>query len=168
MPTEPQEIDVTSGQGAGDDTQVVTPPAPAQAASPSGEKTMVIPHSAIKRIREEERQSGRQTALDEFARANGFGSAADMAAAIAQAKAAPKAPQAPVEPVKAAPSRDDDDTVTTDQLAKMKDARREQGRYERQMEKTLSERNRYAQSATEWQRKAREAQADADAVRAEM
>jgi len=133
------------------------------------DKTMVIPHSAMKRIREEEREHGKVAALDQLAKDAGYASHADFVSALARLKSqAAPAPEQYQQQEQQPQQQDEDGSVTPDQVAKMKDARREQGRYERQLEKTLGERNRYAQSATEWQRKAREAQAETDAVRAEM
>lgn len=152
----------TPAAGAGQQAaQTQTPPAAQQAADG---KTMVIPHSAMKRIRDEERAAGKTEALDALAKEAGYDSHADFVSALARLKAPAPQQQAPVKPEPKA----DDQELTPDQVAKMKDSRREQSRYERQLEKTLGERNRYAQSATEWQRKAREAQQEVDAVRAEM
>lgn len=130
---------------------------------------MVIPTSAMKRIKEEARGQGRQEALDELAKAAGYESNADLVQALAKLKApAPAGTPAPA-PAAAAPvPAPGEPAMTPEELARSKDSRREQSRYERQIEKVLGERNRYAQSATEWQRKARDAQAETDAVRAEM
>lgn len=176
MPTPEETVDAVTapdpavGEGA---VPVATTPAPVVAPPQQGDnKTMVIPHSAMKRIREEEREAGKQAALDALAKDAGYASHAEFVSALARLKttsapAAAPAPAAPT-PTQQATGQEDDGSLTPDQVAKMKDSRREQGRYERQLEKMLGERNRYAQSASEWQRKAREAQAEVDAVRAEM
>lgn len=141
---------------------------PEQQAANGNNKTMVIPHSAMKRIREEERENGKQAALESIAKDAGYASHTEFVSALAKLRNQPAAqPAAQAVPAKQV-QEEDDGSLTPDQVAKMKDSRREQSRYERQLEKTLGERNRYAQSATEWQRKAREAQAQVDAVKAEM
>jgi hypothetical protein len=132
---------------------------------------MVIPHAAMKRIREEEREHGRASALESLAKDAGFASHADFVQALARMKSQPAATPAAATPAAATPPAavdENDPALTPEQVAKMKDGRREAGRYERQIEKMLGERNRFAQSATEWQRKAKEAQGEVDAVRAEM
>ena len=147
------------------------PPAAAPvAAAPQTDKTMVIPHSAMKRIREEERENGKNAAMEQLAKDAGYASHSELVSAMAKLRAAPAPAAAAAQPSPTPqPTGDENDpSLTPEQVAKMKDSRREQGRYERQLEKTLGERNRYAQSASEWQRKAREAQAEVDAVRAEM
>lgn len=137
-----------------------TPPVvPARAES----KVVTVPTASMKRIKDEEYQRGKAESLAELATGAGFGSSQELVAALQKLKGAP----APVAAAPAPPAADPgDDPART--LEADKGARREEGRYQRQLEKVLNERNKYASSAQQWQAKAREAQAEADAVRAEM
>lgn len=145
-----------------------TPPAPqaAEQQARAEPKTVVVPTSAMKRIKEEEYARGQQTALDELAKSAGYASHTELVQALSQLKKAPPAQAAPQQ--RPAPVADEPNDDPAKDLANAKNERREEGKYQRQLEKVLNERNRYASSATEWQRKAKEFQADADATRAEM
>jgi hypothetical protein len=151
-----------------------TPP-PAQAAADpvqqrSEPKTVVVPTSAMKRIKEEEFARGQQGAMDELAKSAGYSSHTELVQALSKLKQTPAAQQQQVVPQRQAqqPAAEEPNEDPARDLANAKDQRREEGKYQRQLEKVLNERNRYASSASEWQRKAREFQADADAARAEM
>jgi len=124
----------------------------------------------MRRIKEEEYARGKQSALDELSSGAGFKSSADFIAALqklnAPAQAPTPAPQR-AQPQQA-PQGAEDETDPASQLMNDKAERREAGKYQRQLEKTLNERNRYAAQAQQWQVRAKEAQAEADAVRAEM
>ena len=147
-----------------DDTQQTQsqPPAAARAEP----KVVTVPTTAMKRIKDEEFTRGRQAALDELSQGAGFGSSADLISALQKLKS-PATP-APAAQPQTPPAPADNGLDPEKELAVGKDARREEGRYQRQLEKVLTERNKYASSAQQWQAKAREAQAEADAVRAEM
>lgn len=148
------------------------PPAPG-AADPAQQraepKNVVVPTSSMKRIKEEQYNAGKQAALEELAKSAGFESNTDLVQALAKLKSAPQAP-APV------PQRQQAASVAEDpagedpaaDLANAKNVRREEGKFQRQLEKVLNERNRFASSATQWQQKAKEAQAEAEATKAEM
>lgn len=51
-------------------------------------KNVVVPTSAMKRIKDEEYQRGKQAALEELAQSTGFESHADMVAAMARLRTA--------------------------------------------------------------------------------
>jgi hypothetical protein len=147
------------------------PAAPAAPAAVSAEKTMMIPTSAMKRVKEEEYSKGRQAALDQLAKDAGYESNADLVSALARLKQAPPAaaprPQAP----QAAPAQDE----VTDEVAQAQAsavASRSQNRQEaalqRNLEKALNERNKYANSASDYRKQLDAAHAEVDAIRAEM
>lgn len=148
----------------------VDPPAdpPPAATTPqrSESKTVVVPTQAMKRIKEEEYTRGKQAALDELSSGAGFGSSQELVAALQKLKGQP-APAAQTAPVAQPPQTDPNEDPAA-VLASGKEDRREAGKFQRQLEKVLNERNKFAQSATQWQSKAKEAQAEVDAVRAEM
>ena len=163
-PAGEQVQDPTQQAGAGAGAEQTQTPAP-PAIQPQGgqQKNIVIPTASMKRIKDEEFSRGKQSALEELAKSQGYASHADLMTALAAMKAAP-APQAPQQP-QTTPPEEEDPAAT---LAADKEARREEGRYQRQLEKVLNERNRYAQSATDWRKKADEARAETDAIKAEM
>jgi hypothetical protein len=141
-------------------------PAP-QAPQPQGEKTMVIPHAAMARIKGEEFAKGQQAALDRLAQDSGYESHTDLVSALARLKSAvPAAAPAAQQRAPAAQPQGDDDPAAA--LAESKAAQREEGKYQRQIEKVINERNRFATQASEWRQQAEEARAEADATRAEM
>lgn len=179
----PELIEVTDDQtqqqqqpGDGTDQQTQqqtqTPPAqvppaqqPPQQTAPA--KNIVIPTASMKRIKEEEYTRGRQAALEEYAKSQGYNSAEEMQQALAKSKqqAAPTTQQQQTQqPPPQEPSEED----LANQLAKDKEARREEGKYQRQLEKVLNERNRYAQQATDFRKELEAAKAETDAVKAEM
>lgn len=152
--------------GADSGDEGTTPPAATAKAEP---KVVTVPTSAMRRIKEEEFSRGKQMALDELAKAAGYESNADFVQALAKLKSAPvSAPAATQSHPSSASTIDEGNDDPAQDLAKAKDVRREEGRFQRQLEKVLGERNKYAQAAQNWQTRAREAQAEADAVRAEM
>lgn len=135
-------------------------------------KNVVIPTSAMKRIKEEEYAKGRQSALEQIAKDAGYESHADFVAALARLRSAPTQPS-PRQP--AAPNAGEDDpspeevaTQTAAQVSQSRAELRAQAAVQRQLEKTMNERNRYAQSASEYRKQLEQARAEADAIRAEM
>lgn len=138
---------------------------PPPAAKPEP-KVLTIPTSAMRREKEEAFNKGKQAALEELMAGAGVASAADLFSALQKARGATAAQSQPAQKAPDAADETGDDPAKT--LAASKEARREEGKYQRQLEKTLTERNKYAQSAQQWQQRAREAQAEVDAVRAEM
>lgn len=151
------------------------PPAPNNAAPPAGggggappnpDKTVVVPTSAFKRIKEEEYQRGQQEALDAIAREAGYGSHTELAKALASLKN-PPAPQTPAAPP--APNRTDPNTdPDPEELAEARQQRRAEGKFQRQLENTLNERNKYANDAKRYREEAEAKAAEVDAIRAEM
>lgn len=137
------------------------PPAPAPQYGNSSEqqKVMSIPTSAMKRIKDEERERGRSEGINEFLRTAGFSSPDEFAQMMSslrsntQQKAAPRQtyshdegesfPETPraKQPTQQVAQQDEGE------LLAVKNARRELARYERQMEKLQRERdeaiNRY-------------------------
>ena len=59
--------------------------------SPDG-KTIIVPTKAMNRIRQEERERGKQQAMDEYAKSQGFSTSAEMTAFVAEQKSAKAAP----------------------------------------------------------------------------
>ena len=160
-----------AGDGAASAAAPTTPVPAAQQAAPPGppaEKTMMIPTSAMKRVREEEFSKGRQAALDQLARDAGYESNADLVSALAKLRQPAPAPQrtAPVAP---APEETPEDLATaqTNGVATRAQQRSEMA-IQRNLEKALNERNRYAQSASEYRKQLEVARSEVDAVRAEM
>jgi len=66
------------------------PTTSAKAGTAGDGKTMVIPHSAMTRIKNEERERGRKSALEELAKAEGFESVDKMLENVRLAKAGPE------------------------------------------------------------------------------
>lgn len=173
----PENVEVTGGDAEvappGGDAQQQQQQTQAQAPqqTQAQPKNVVVPTAAMKRIKEEEYSRGKQAALEELARSAGYETHADLVAALARTRQQEQQQnqqnqQTQTQTQQQKPPQDEEDPAAA--LQKDKDARREEGRYQRQIEKLLNERNRYASSASEWRRKADEARAEADAVRAEM
>lgn len=124
----------------------------------------------MKRIKEESYQDGLNAALGQLATSAGFGNHNELVQALGKLKGGGAPAPAPVtQPAPAAaaqPGAAGDDPAAT--LAGDKEARRIEGRYQRQLEGALNDRNKFAESAKQWQQKAREFQNEVDAVRAEM
>lgn len=158
-------VDDGAGQPGGEQEQVppqqVAPPAQPPAPQQTIQRTVVVPTAAMKRIKDEEFSRGKSAALEELAKSYGYASNADLQAALQQQAQARQQAQQPAQqtPPEADPA---------EELAAAKEARREEGKYQRQLEKVLNERNRYAQSATDWRKQADAAKAETDAVKAEM
>lgn len=144
------------------------PAAPNPAAAKPESKNVVVPTSAMKRIKDESFAAGQAAALDALAQASGYGSHTELTTALAKLRGQPAAPAATPAPAPAPAATPDPAAGAEQSLANDKEARRVEGRYQRQLEAALNDRNKYAQSAKEWQGKAREYQAEVDAVRAEM
>jgi hypothetical protein len=165
---EPTEEIVDPGTQPGGEQDQTQPPAVPPAAPPVAPpaavaKNIVIPTASMRRIKDEEFARGKSAALEEYAKAQGYTSAEEMQQVLAKAKQ----PQQPAAPQNQ-PPQDPLEEDPAAQLAKDKEARREEGRYQRQLEKVLNERNRYAQQATDFRKQVDEAKAETDAVKAEM
>lgn len=141
------------------------PPPPA--AAPAGQSgVQVVPHAAFKRIKEEEFAKGKNAAMEELARASGFESVTEFVSAMQKSKTPSPGAQAPVAATPPAPM--DDASATPEDVKALKDDKRQSAMFQRQLEKAINDRNRYAQTATDWRKKAEDARSEADAVRAEM
>jgi hypothetical protein len=150
--------------------------APVQAASqqtspavPPDLKTMVIPTGAMKRIKEEEFGKGKQAALEQLARDAGYESHTDFISALARLKNGPAA-AAPVPPAAKANTEEATDDVAAAQAghAVTRAQSRQEMAIQRNLEKALNERNKYANIASEARKQAEAAKAETDALRAEM
>jgi hypothetical protein len=144
------------------------PAAPNPAAARAEPKNVVVPTSAMRRIKDESYAAGQQAALDSLAQASGYANHQELAQALAKLKGQPAAQPAAAAAQPAPAAQPDPSLDPAAQLGADKEARRTEGRYQRQIEAALNDRNKFAQSAKEWQGKAREYQAEVDAVRAEM
>jgi len=170
----PEETVVDGAQGGDGVPAVVTPPVPVAATPPSapaGEKTMMVPHSAMKRIKEEEFSKGREAALEQLAKDAGYESHADFVSALARLKAVPAQTPAPVTaatPTKPQHKPDDSEFSPPEAGEPSKAELRALNAAQRNLEKALNERNRYATNATEYRKQLEDARAELDAVRAEM
>jgi hypothetical protein len=156
------------GAGGG---QMEAPPEQPQQQQRAEPRNVTVPTDAMRRIKEEQYQKGQQAALDALARQAGYSNNEELVAALRAARG--QGQQAQVQQRQAAPQYQQQEQQPQEEdpaqdLAQAKASRREEGKFQRQMEKVLTERNKYAQTAQAWQKKAQEAQAEADAVRAEM
>ena len=133
------------------------------------QRVMSIPHSAMARIKTEERERGRAEALASLAQQAGFESMNDLAAALASLKSGgrsapreeteqPRRPQTPQAP---APNED------ANELIEVKNARRELARYERNLEKLQRERDELTQRYSAEQQARMQLQEALDAKEAE-
>lgn len=139
--------------------QQTNPPAQ-NPAPPAGQpdptnKVLSIPHSAMKRIKDEERAKGRDEAINALAKDAGFGSPLDLVQALSQLRQGGQAtrpttpqhtePPAP-QPTQPNPAADPANAgLSAEDLAAAKNARREQGKYERMIQNLTRERDSYAQ-----------------------
>ncbi len=176
----PDEVPNTEAVVPGADaTQVATPPAPAAAAAavppgPPAEKTMMIPTSAMKRVKEEEYAKGRQAALDQLAKDAGYESNADLVSALAQLRTKPAAAtpapaaRAAVQPAVTPEETPEDLAATQAGQVATRGQQRAEMALQRNLEKALNERNKYANSASEYKKELEAARAEVDAIRAEM
>lgn len=172
MPEDLQS-DVTAAPAAGNTNEAPlgTPPAAAEGASPGTrpeQKNLIIPTSSMKKIRDEEFSRGRSAAFEELAKSAGFESPTDLASALAKLKNPPVAAASTAAPTPAAVPAGGEAEDPEQDLARAKDAKREAGRYQRQLEKLVGERDKYAYQVAEWQKRAKAAQDETDGVRAEM
>ena len=138
--------------------------------APSGEKTMVIPHNAMSRIKQEEFNRGREAAANQLAKEAGYESHADFVAALARLRQ-PAQPQqqAARQPQQVTPEETPEDLAAAQaNHVATRAAGRQEMAVQRNLEKALNERNRYATQAAELRRAAEAARAEVDAVRAEM
>lgn len=129
-------------------------------------KVTSLPHSALARIRDEERAKGRDEAMMAFAKKAGFESVDEFAQAMAALKTQPVAtPPAPAaQPVAEQPQGD----LTQEELLSQKNARREQARYDRQLGNLQRERDTLAQKNAQLSTERRTLQEALDAKDAEM
>ncbi len=174
----PDEMDTNPNPGATAPPPDAPPAAPAQPpvqqfTPPSNEgKNVVIPTSAMKRIKEEEYAKGKQSALEQIARDAGYETHADFVAALARLRSAPPqpTPRQPATPNvnEGEPSPEEVASQAAAQVTQTRAEARAQAAIQRQLEKTMNERNRYAQSASEYRKQLEQARAEADAIRAEM
>lgn len=144
----------------------------------TGSKTVVVPTSAMKRIKDEAYSQGRSSALEALAKDAGFESQTDLVSALTRLKnpGTPAGGGTNVTPPAGKPAgtqpsgADDpvDDGTGTVDVAKARDARREEGRYLRQLEKERNEKAKLSQALSSWQQKAKQTQEDLDAAKAEM
>ncbi len=147
-----------------------TPPSPQ---APAGEKTMVIPHNAMSRIKQEEFNRGREAAANQLAKEAGYESHADFVAALARLRNQPaqqpqqQAARQPQQPASPEEAPEDLASAQANHVANRAAGRQEMA-IQRNLEKALNERNRYANQAAELRKAAEAARAEVDAVRAEM
>jgi hypothetical protein len=127
----------------------------------------------MKREKDEAFAKGRQAGLDQLARDAGYESNADLVSALAQLRQKPVAPApaaraAPQQPA-ATPEESPEDLAATQagQVATRGQQRAEMA-LQRNLEKALNERNRYATSASEYRKELESSRAEVDAIRAEM
>lgn len=124
----------------------------------------MIPHSSMKRIKEEEYTKGKQAALDQMAKDAGYENNADFVSAMARLRQPAPAPAPTAQPLEA-PA---DDAVTPPDPANTVAQTRRDMALQRNLEKALNERNKYANSASEYRKELENARSEVDAVRAEM
>jgi hypothetical protein len=139
---------------------------------------MQIPHSAIGKIKDEAFNKGKLSALDELAKRAGYESPDEFAQAIAnlktlqaqqaQAQQRTQQPQAQPQQVQDPNANPDDVAAAQANAVAQRSAARQDMAVQRNLEKALNERNRYAQSASEYRKQLENARAEVDAVRAEM
>jgi len=149
------------------------PPAPTQ---PAGDpKMMVVPHAQMGKIKAQAEAKGKAQALEELAAGAGFDSPTDLISALQQLKSGggrpaqqPAAPaQQPAQP--ADPAADPAvDPLDPKAMQRQREENRLTAKYDRQLQKAMDERNRFANSAKDWERKARESQAQVEAAEARM
>lgn len=171
----PDEIVDGGAPVTGADQQPAGTPAPAQQAAPAssqtppGEKTMVVPHSAWSRIKQEEYQKGAAAALEKAAKDAGYESHAELMSAMVRFKSQSASAAQSRQAATPAPQPEADDLAQTQaEHVASRASQRQEMAVQRNLEKALNERNRYANQAVEARRAAEEARAEVDAVRAEM
>jgi len=169
------------GAGGADGGQPTTPPGttPAPAAAPQDpQKVMSIPHSAMKRIRDEERTKGRDEAIAALAKDSGFESHLDLVQALASLRnggAKPPAQQ-PTTPATPPPAQTQQVTqpnpneagLSPEDLAAARNGRREQAKFERTIANLTRERDTFAQKYQSVSQQAKEYKEQLDAKDAEM
>jgi hypothetical protein len=134
--------------------------------------TMTVPTAAMKRIKDEARESGRSEALNALAQQAGYGDAEELSAALAQLRAGgpsgqqvqPRQVQQPAQQ----PQYAQEPTDNGDPALDVKNARRELSRYERQMEKLTRERDQFQRQYNETLSQTTQLQESLDAKDAEM
>lgn len=172
MPEDVMPQEVQQPGGSDPTQQVAPPPAPVQQQqAPQEPKVMMIPHSAMKREKDEAFAKGRQAGLDQLAKDAGYENHADLVSALSQLRQKPPAPVAPRQAApQPVPPEETPEDLAANQAGQV--ATRGQQRAEmalqRNLEKALNERNRYAQSASEYRKELDSARQEVDAIRAEM
>ena len=137
-------------------------------------KVVTVPTAAMKRIRDEERQKGKQEALAALAQQAGFESDVDLVSALAQLKQKPAQQAAPPAPAptqqQAQPNQQagGDGTLSQQELLQLRNDRREQGKFERAIEKLTRERDTFAQKYQQSAQELKTYREQLDAKDAEM
>ena len=129
---------------------------------------MVIPHAAMKREKDEAFAKGRQAGLDQLAKDAGYENHADLVSALSRLRQPAPAPVTVAPPAPFADDAPDDVATTQANQVATRAANRQEMATQRNLEKALNERNRYAQSASEYRKQLDAARSETDAVRAEM
>lgn len=163
--------DATGGEQTQQQTQTQPPPQQTiqQAGPPPGQPAKVVsmPTHAIGKLKEEAYTKGQQAAIADLAAKAGFSTPEELAQVLAALKQKPTTTPAPTQ--RTAPTQGDDDApLTPEDLAKSKDARRMEARFQRQLESVTTERNRFQQQLQQQQQQAKAAKEEAEALRAEM
>lgn len=166
--------------GAGAPGGGVPPPnanaaAPQQPGPNDPNKVMTIPHSAMQRIRGEERDKGRKEALAELAKSAGFGSDMELVQALAslknpsppqqqqtQQQQTPQPPQNQAQPQTPPPAAPTGDPVAD------RNQQRAAAKYERDLERLTRERDSYVQRYTVVNQELKKAKEQLDAKEAEF
>lgn len=166
----PQAV-ADGGAALGTETSGGTPATVSENASGTSEpKTLTIPTHVMKRIKDEERTKGKEEALQSIVTAAGFSSQADLVAVLAKLKNSPASmPEPSRTQPKPTPNSDrkDEAEMTAEELRQSKNARREEGRFQRQVERLMRERDTAIQKASTNDRRVRELQSALDAKEAE-
>lgn len=121
-------------------------------------KVISIPTSAMKRIKDEEREKGRNDAINTLAKDAGFGSPLELVQALSalkngggQQRPAATTPQyqepapAQTQPQTPQQGQPNENGLNAEDLAASRNARREQGKYERMISNLTRERDTFAQ-----------------------
>lgn len=132
------------------------PPAPPAPAEP---KSTTVPTSTFKKLKEEAYARGQQEAREHMAKEAGFSTYEEMQEALKglRAPSTAPAPAAPAVPAQGEPA-----------TAAERERLRKEGKDLRQLERTITERDRYARLYGDASREAKSAKAAVDELRAEM
>jgi len=177
MPDETNSGAAPAAAGGAPDASGGTPPAAegGAGAAPAGGggQPVTVPSSAMKRIKEEQYNRGITDGMAKYARDAGFESPEDMAAFLknlkTQASTPPKPPAAQAgTPKPPTEGIEGEEGLSPEELSKSRQDRRIQGRYERQMEKLMRERDLYQRKSVELERVTKQLQTSLDSKDAEM